>query len=548
MYNIFGRLAMKIKKMRIINYKIFQDIIVEMNDNVNIFVGENDAGKTTILEALSLALTGKINGATLNARLSIDWFNIQSRLEYIGSLQTDIPKPPPSIEIEIYFTAFENDVKLKNYRGANNSLREDAVGIKLKIEFNNEYSDTYKSLIRENKVADIPIELYKVSFYTFATPDYYIQTTAKKVGIIDTTKKDYGAVLNRFVSSSISEYLSEEEKTNLRLAYRSHRKDFTESPAVKNLNKKIQEERVFENKIISLNLRESEIDGWKNEIVLSVNNIPFENIGFGTQNTLKTELFLIQNSDIDILIVEEPENNLSYTNMAILIKKLSECGKQIFISTHSSFVANKLSLNNLHLVANRTVTPLKNLSKETYDFFIKLSGYNTLRLLLSNAVILVEGPADELIVQRAYMDYKNKLPIEDGIDVMAIGGVAFKRYCELAKLIGKHITIVIDNDGAPALVVERYKDYKEIVNLCYEQDRALHTLEPAILAANKEDFETFRAIVYQGNDIENKTYTDIEDFMIKNKTEWSMRVFVSNKKISYPQYVLNAIGLCQDEQ
>ena len=179
---------------------------------------------------------------------------------------------------------------------------------------------------------------------------------------------------------------------------------------------------------------------------------------------------------------------------------------------------------------------------------IYYSGYNTLRLLLSNAVILVEGPADELIVQRAYMDYKNKLPIEDGIDVMAIGGVAFKRYCELAKLIGKHITIVIDNDGAPALVVERYKDYKEIVNLCYEQDRALHTLEPSILAANKEDFETFRAIVYQGNDIENKTYTDIEDFMIKNKTEWSMRVFVNNKKISYPQYILNAIGLCQDEQ
>lgn len=30
----------------------------------------------------------------------------KTRLEYIGSLQTDIPKPPPSIEIEIYFTAF----------------------------------------------------------------------------------------------------------------------------------------------------------------------------------------------------------------------------------------------------------------------------------------------------------------------------------------------------------------------------------------------------------------------------------------------------------
>ena len=142
--------------------------------------------------------------------------------------------------------------------------------------------------------------------------------------------------------------------------------------------------------------------------------------------------------------------------MAILVKKLSNCGKQIFISTHSSFVANKLSLNNLHLVANKTVTPLKDLSKDTYEFFMKLSGYNTLRLLLSNAIILVEGPADELIIQRAYLDYKNNLPIEDGVDIMAIGGVAFKRYCELAKLIGKRITVVTDNDGMSDSIDNRY--------------------------------------------------------------------------------------------
>lgn len=468
---------MNIKKIRIINYKIFQDIIVEMNDKVNIFVGENDTGKSTILEALSLVLTGKLNGTTLNTRLNLDWFNYHARLDYIESLTTDNPESPPSIEIEVYFNNYENDTKLKNYKGTNNSLREDAAGIKVKIEFNNDYSETYKELLKQSKISDIPIELYKVAFYTFSTPDYYPQTTAKKVGIIDTTKKDYGTVLNRFVSSSISEYLSEEEKTNLRLAYRSHRKEFTESSAVKSLNKKIQDEKVFENKIVGLNLRESEIDGWKNEIALSIDNIPFENIGFGTQNMLKSELFLIQNSDVDILIVEEPENNLSYTNMAILVKKLSNCGKQIFISTHSSFVANKLSLNNLHLVANKTVTPLKDLSKDTYEFFMKLSGYNTLRLLLSNAIILVEGPADELIIQRAYLDYKNNLPIEDGVDIMAIGGVAFKRYCELAKLIGKRVTVVTDNDGMSDSIDNRYEEYKEVVDLCYEKDKLLFTLE-----------------------------------------------------------------------
>jgi len=36
---------------------------------------------------------------------------------------------------------------------------------------------------------------------------------------------------------------------------------------------------------------------------------------------------------------------------------------------------------------------------DTYNYFIKLPGFNTLRVLLANKIILVEGPADELIIQ-----------------------------------------------------------------------------------------------------------------------------------------------------
>ena len=74
--------------------------------------------------------------------------------------------------------------------------------------------------------------------------------------------------------------------------------------------------------------------------------------------------------------------------MAILISKLSEkTGKQLFISTHSSFVANKLGLQCLHLVSDGRTVPFKNLSQDTYDYFLKLPGYNTLRILLAKHVI-----------------------------------------------------------------------------------------------------------------------------------------------------------------
>lgn len=161
--------------------------------------------------------------------------------------------------------------------------------------------------------------------------------------------------------------------TKLRHAYRANRHEFTENQAVKTLNDKLQESHSFDGKMISLNLRENEIDEWKNDMSISLNDIPLENSGFGTQNMFKSEIFLLQNTDVDILIIEEPENNLSYTNMSVLISKLSQStGKQLFISTHSSFVANKLGLQHLHLVASRKTVPLKALSEDTYDYFLKL--------------------------------------------------------------------------------------------------------------------------------------------------------------------------------
>ena len=36
----------KIKKIRIINFKCFQDFSIELNDGMNILVGDNEVGKT----------------------------------------------------------------------------------------------------------------------------------------------------------------------------------------------------------------------------------------------------------------------------------------------------------------------------------------------------------------------------------------------------------------------------------------------------------------------------------------------------------------------
>jgi AAA15 family ATPase/GTPase len=54
-----------IKKVVIKNYRIFQDFKLDLQSGMNIIVGDNDCGKSTLLEAVGLALTNRLRGKML---------------------------------------------------------------------------------------------------------------------------------------------------------------------------------------------------------------------------------------------------------------------------------------------------------------------------------------------------------------------------------------------------------------------------------------------------------------------------------------------------
>ena len=57
---------MYIKKLKIINFRKIENIDIELNKNINVFIGKNAQGKTSILNADELIkknfLFGKIRG------------------------------------------------------------------------------------------------------------------------------------------------------------------------------------------------------------------------------------------------------------------------------------------------------------------------------------------------------------------------------------------------------------------------------------------------------------------------------------------------------
>ena len=73
-------------------------------------------------------------------------------------------------------------------------------------------------------------------------------------------------------------------------------------------------------------------------------------------------------------MLEEPENHLTYSKLNRLLNDIVQANKdkQIFVTTHSSFVANKLGINNLFLLEKEKV-----MSWEAKDFFRFIRDYDS---------------------------------------------------------------------------------------------------------------------------------------------------------------------------
>lgn len=532
---------MVIKRVIIENYKSFKGTFeLDILKDMSIIVGDNEVGKTSLLECINLALTNQINGRACIYELTPFMFNAEVVKEYLNKIKKGEPTELPKINIELYFN---NSTDIMPLKGINNSKREDCPGVKLSIEFNEAYIEEYEQYISEpEKVTTIPIEYYEVKWYSFANNSITSRSMPINVTYIDASSNKLANGADKYISKIINNVLDDREKAQLALNYRKLKESFVSEESVKGVNTKLNTltKEISEKEII-VSVDVSNKSNWETALTSYLDEVPFSYAGQGEQNSIKMKLALETNGqDCNIILIEEPENHLSFTNMSKLINGIGDkcSGKQLVITTHSPYVANKLGLENLILFGeNKEKMSLSNLSAETQDYFKKLPGYYTLRMVLSKKPILCEGPSDELIIQKAYLKKYKKLPIEDGVDVITVKGLSFKRFLEIAKLIGKPIAVVTDNDGSVSSVRKKYSDYigNSNINICFDCDENYRTLEPQICKVNKkEDLE--RVL-----NISMDTIEEVQNYMIKHKTEVALKIFESDEEIIIPEYIYNAI-------
>src|SRR6185312_3824111 len=104
----------------------------DFDPEMNILVGNNDAGKSTVLEAIGLALTCRLHGRHLGQELSPHLFNQAAVDEYIQGLCNGERPAPPEIIIDLFFDADSTST----LKGTNNSRKSDEPGVRVRAAFN----------------------------------------------------------------------------------------------------------------------------------------------------------------------------------------------------------------------------------------------------------------------------------------------------------------------------------------------------------------------------------------------------------------------------
>jgi len=536
-----------VKKITIENFKCYKGrFSLDLDAGVNILVGNNEAGKSTILEAIHLVLTGMLNGRYLKNELSQYLFNREIDKAYIDSLNTLSPLPPPHILIELFLSG-EECPTLALLKGNNNSDKNnDDCGVYFRIEFDKQYQSEYSELVTAGDIKTIPIEYYKVTWRSFAREAITARSIPVKSALIDSASVRVQNGSDVYISRIIRETLEDKERVEISQAHRQMKEAFMDTPSVKAINNKITTGANITDKEVKISVDLSTQNAWEMSLMTYLDEIPFHYIGKGEQSIVKTNLALShkKSQEANIILLEEPENHLSHSKLNELIKKITANleNKQIIVSTHSSFVANKLGLDNLILLNDYKSTRLNELSADTQAFFSKLAGYDTLRMILCKKAILVEGDSDELVVQKAYrLNNQDKLPIEDGVDVISVG-TSFLRFLEIAEKINKTTAVVTDNDSDVDAVKKKYNAYlggdkKPNINIFFDENiNNGTTLEPQMLTANG---------LTDMNRILGKSFSNDDDlcaFMSKNKTSCALKIFDTNEAVRFPQYILDAIN------
>lgn len=446
------------------NFRKYNQLKVNFNSGLNLLVGENDSGKTAIIDAIKYVLNTQ----------SYDYLKPNTEDFYLEPNKEELHRSN-EFRIECTFRGFnKHEAKhFLDWLGVDNNQKyflkvwiialrknsriiydiragSDAEGSLINGEARDLLRATYLKPLRDAQSELTPKKGSRLSQILYNHEIFEDEENHRLVQIMTTA--------NKF----IERYFTVQDGKDL----------------LEDINKYLDEFSLKNNQLNSkFIVSDNSLKSILEKLSLKLFNQPMlinNNNGLGSHNLLyiAAELLLLKKSNYNGLklgLIEEIEAHLHPQTQIRLIEAIQtishENNIQLILSTHSTSLASKVKLKNLVLCRDGCLYPMGNeytkLREADYLFLERFLDSTKSNLFFANGVILVEGDAENLLLPT----FAKKLGCDlsqHGVSIVNVGSTALLRYANIflrqdEKVLNLPISLITDVDVKPSIHEEKPK-------------------------------------------------------------------------------------------
>jgi putative ATP-dependent endonuclease of OLD family len=567
---------MYIRNVQIENFRAFKKFEITLS-SLSLIVGENEAGKTNLFDALSLPLNS--NDITFNKkRLLVSDINREAISKFYQAIidekpDVDIKKLIPKVCVEIEFTDPKNN--FEEHILANWILGEEKDdSYKIRYDFRPKNEDAFIEAVNEilkgvKKIDEIHWFNLPVEYYDY---DVIQSNNGKKLGFSDlkyisvnsinaerddfsesNTQKSNGILTKMIVSS-----LDATDKAKINTSYTAF---FDAIENTETFGKIVRPEPEFKNFFDRLDRLECipnlpNLKSILSNITLKSGESYLYQRGLGYRNLvyifLLFEFFKLDKKVFNLCCIEEPEAHLSVNNLRFATDfiykstKSEDSGLQTLVSSHNPQVINKLQLSNVIVLSGDKAIHLNDTDRKLTNYLRKRPNFDVLKLLFSGRTILVEGTTEEMLINSILNNDDKNI---HWVEVISIGQKGFKTFMDIWLQVNKgnadkKLGVIRDRDNLK-------KDAKAKV------DHEKYDTENAnIIVRTTEEYTLENDLVDAGDNLKSlksifsRTDDDVKqmaEYLISHKAESMLKICDAifekdeEKNLSLPAHIQEVV-------
>ncbi|MBP7068239.1 MAG: recombination protein F [Methanosaeta sp. PtaU1.Bin112] len=461
---------MYLSKIVVNNFRNLKMIEVELSQGLNVIVGENNVGKTNLLDALRAAL-GSASAFVDPIRLSKDDL-------YVDQNGQAVKEP---IRVDLNFSDLSGDEQAEFLEALEyNQEHPECSTASIHFEWSwSEKTERWHSRRwgggKSNSEAPVPEDVLQ------SVPVTLLAALRDAMSALVPGRQSR---LGRLLGVSASE----DEKIKLQEIIKKANSDLQSNELIKGAEEKIRQalkgasgpdfgqdvqirssepefERIVKNLRLVLKLRGTAAETGEPAIQeLRSNGLGYNNLIYIA--TVLAELEASANATLPLLLVEEPEAHL-HPQLQILLAdflanskldKVENRKVQTIVTTHSPTIASRVPTETIRVLHQDAVSGLRctclgkcGLSAREANQLRRMLDITRATLLFARGIILVEGISEALLFP--VLSKRLSIRLEDkGVSVIPVCGVEFST---ISKLFGEdklNIPISIVTDGDPTIV------------------------------------------------------------------------------------------------